>query len=113
MRKSESLYLLDSLGLNTIDYFITNDKKVAKAYLDHFAGQNRSMRTERTDEFLCPFYYNQPSESLVEPALKHIDEGYNLLFSPSLDWKDCVAFGATALTGQKEDHIDVVFGPGL
>lgn len=113
MRKSESLFLLDSLGLNTIDYFITKDKQEASHYLAKHINKKRSMRTERGEEFLCPFYYNQPAEELVSKALKHIDEGYTLLFSPSLDWKDCIAFGATALTEDLDDHVDVVFGPGL
>lgn len=113
MKKSDSLIKLDSLGMNTIDYFITKDKKEATHYLAKHITGRRSMRTERGDEFLCPFYYWYPSEDLLPKALKHIDEGYKLIFSDSLDWKESVAFGSVALTKELNDHIDLVFGPGL
>jgi hypothetical protein len=113
MRKSESLAALELLGLNTIDYFITEDPKEATHYLAKHVLDRRSMRTERGDEFMCPFYYNLPGESLLPLALKHIGEGYKLIFSPSLDSKDCTAFGTVALTGELKDWIEYVNGPGL
>lgn len=113
MKKSESLITLDMLGLNTIDYYITEDKKEATHYLAKHVNSRRSMRTERGYEFRCPFYYNLTGEALLPLALKHLDEGYRLIFSPSLDSKDCTAFGTVALTGEKEDLIEYVEGPGL
>lgn len=114
MRKSESLILLDMLGLNVLDFYITKDKREATHYLAKNMGKKKSMRTERGEEFLCPFYYFQPAESLLDKALKHLDEGYTLIFCDSLDGNDTVMFGALALTGttRVSDHIDFVVGPG-
>lgn len=113
MKKSDSLQMLDILGLNTIDYFITMDKKEATHYLAKHVNEKRSMRTERGNEFLCPFYYNLPGEELLPRAMQHIDEGYKLIFSPSLDWKDSVAFGSIAILLNGDDCIEFVNGPGL
>lgn len=112
MRKSESLQMLDLLGLNTIEYFVTKDKREATHYLAKHMGGKRSMRTERGDQFLCPFYYNIPGEELLPKALQHIDEGFTLIFSNSLDGNDTQMFGTIALTGGLDDHAEIVVGPG-
>lgn len=113
MKKSDSLLLLDMLGLNTIDYFITQDEREATHYLAKHLKEKRSMRTERGYEFLCPFYYNLPGEELLPKALQHLKEGYKLIFSNSLDWRDSIAFGSLALVDKGEDCIEFVHGPGL
>lgn len=102
------------MGLNVLDFYVTKDKREAAHYLAKNTGKRKSMRTERGDEFLCPFYYFQPAEELVTKALQHIAEGYTLIFCDSLDGNDTVMFGAMALTGSTRinDHLDYVVGPG-
>jgi hypothetical protein len=114
MRKSQSLIALDMMELNVLDFYITKDKREATHYLAKHMGKRKSMRTERGDEFLCPFYYWQTTEELLPKALQLIDEGYTLIFCDSLDGNDTVMFGALALTGTtyEDDHIDFVIGPG-
>ena len=113
MQKSESLQTLDMLGLNTIDYFITKDKAEATHYLAKHVHERRSMRTERGGEFGCPFYYDLPGAELLPRALQHLDEGYKLIFSPSLAWQDSIAFGSIAIVLAGDDIIEFVHGPGL
>ena len=112
MRKSESLYKLEELGLNTLNCFITTDKQEAMHYIAKHGEDLLSMRTERGNEFHCPFFYKIPGEQLLDLATKHLKEGYKLIFSPSLDTKGCLAFGTVALGENADDIIEVVFGEG-
>lgn len=112
MRKSQSILKLEELGLNTLDYFITSDKQEAMHYLSKHLADKVSMRTERGDEFKCPFYYMIPGETMMQYATKHLEEGYKLIFSPSLDVKGCVMFGTIALGQSASDCIEVVIGEG-
>lgn len=112
MRKSESIIKLQELGLNTLNYFITTNKQEVIHYLAKNANEKMSMRTERGDEYECPFYYMMPGEKLLPLALKHLDERYKLILSPSLDIKGCLLFGVVAYGMQKEDCIEFVVGEG-
>lgn len=113
MRKSYSLQMLDVLGFNTIDYFITANFAEAAQYLNRYYEAPRSMRTEKGGDFHCPFYYNLPGKILLEKAKLHIENGYTLIFSPSLDAKDCTAYGTLAFTNGPMDIMEFVIGPGL
>ena len=112
MRKSESILKLEEMGLNTPDYFITKDKREVIHYLGKHANDDVSMRTERGDEFKCPFYYMLTGETLLNDALRHLSEGYILIFSPSLDTKGCIAFGTVGLGESAADVMEFVLGPG-
>lgn len=112
MRKSESIIRMEALGLNTLDYFISTDKQEVLHYLAKHANDKMSLRTERGDEFLCPFYYMIPGELLIPIAIKHLGEKYTLILAPSLDIKGCLAFGSIALGEQEADVIEYVKGEG-
>lgn len=112
MRKSESIVKLQSLGLNTLNYFITENKAEVIHYLARHADDKMSLRTEKGDQFECPFYYMIKGENLLAIALKHLSEGYKLILAPSLDIKGCLAFGVVAFGENKEDCIEFVEGEG-
>lgn len=111
MNKSESIRKLEEIGLNTLDYYITKDKTEALHYLAKHQEDLVSMRTERGSEYACPFYYKIPGKEMIANAKKHLDEGYTLIFSPSLDVKGCLAFGTVGI-GDREDVIEIVLGEG-
>lgn len=112
MRKSESIFRLEEAGLNTLDYFITKERSEVLHYLAKHSEDSISLRTERGDEFQCPYYYNTLGEAIRPYALKHLEEGYTLIFAPSLNIKDCEAFGTVAIGESGDDVIEVVFGQG-
>lgn len=112
MRKSESIIKLQELGLNTLNYFITNNKQEVIHYLAKNAETKLSLRTERGDEYELPFYYMIPGEKLLPIALKHLTEGYKLIFAPSLDVKGCLLFGVVAYGFQRPDCMEFVVGEG-
>ena len=112
MRKSESIVKLQELGLNTLDYFITENKAEVIHYLARHADEKMSLRTERGDQYDCPFYYMTKGESLLAIALKHLSEGYKLILAPSLDIKGCLAFGVVAFGANKGDCAEFVEGEG-
>lgn len=112
MRKSESIIKLEELGLNTLPYFITTNKAEVMHYLAKHADEKMSLRTERGDEFECPFYYMIPGQDLLPMALQHLSEGYKLILAPSLDVKGCLGFGVVAFGEEKEDRIEFVEGEG-
>jgi len=112
MTKSESLIKLEELGLNTLPCFITEHKQEMLTYIAKHNSELISMRTEKGSNYLCPFYFMIKGEELIQPALIHLNEGYRLIFSPSLDTKDCLAFGTVALTGKAENIMEFVIGPG-
>lgn len=113
MKKSDSLYYMQSLGFNTLDCFITKEFLQAKAYLENHLEDKMSIRTERGDEFQCPFYYAVKGEDLIPIAKKHIDEGYKLLIYPYLDYKDSLAYGTIAILRDGSTLIEWVNGSGL
>ena len=113
MRKSESIFHLQSLGLNTLDCFITRDFRQAKAYLENHLDDKMSIRTERRDEFLCPFYYGQPGRNLITIAKERTDEGYLLLIYHYLDWRDSIAYGSIGLPKDGTTIVEFVDEPGL
>jgi len=112
MRKSESIIKLQELGLNTLNYFISENKSEILHYLARYSDTKMSMRTERRDEFDCPFYYMIPGEQLIPLSLDHLAEGYKLILSPSLDTDGCLAFGVVAFGKNKPDCIEFVPGEG-
>lgn len=112
MRKTESIFKMESLGLNTLDCFITKDLDSVKEYLNKNQDKLLSMRTERGYEFGCPFYFMQKPEVLLEVAKKLIDENYTLLLYPALDTKGCLCFGTIGLAGNGDTVLEFVEGPG-
>ena len=113
IKKSESILAMEIMGLNTLDYFITHDEREATHYLAKHMDDLLSLRTERGNEYDCPYYYMMPGKDLIHRAIKHIEEGYKLILAPSLDTKGCIAFGATAITDEGEsDVIEFVIGEG-
>jgi hypothetical protein len=111
MKKSESILKLEELGLNTLDYYITESKTETMHYLAKHADDLLSMRTERGNEFNCPFYYMMFGKALVKLALDHLDQGYKLIFAQSLDTKGCLAFGNLGL-GNSDTVMEFVLGEG-
>ena len=112
MRKSQSIYKLMELGLNTLDYFISSNKGEVLHYLARHAEDKLSMRTEKGDNWQCPFYFMVPGEQLVPLAIKHLGEGYTLLLSQSLSTEGCLAFGVVAFGETKDDLLEFVWGQG-
>jgi hypothetical protein len=112
MKKSESILKLEELGLNTLDYYITESKTETMHYLAKHADDLLSMRTERGDEFNCPFYYMMFGKALGKLALTHLDEGYKLIFAQSLDTKGCLAFGNIGLGESAHTVMEFVLGEG-
>lgn len=100
------------LGLNTLNYFITENKAELIHYLARHADEKMSLRTEKGDQYDCPFYYMIKGENLLTIALKHLSEGYKLILAPSLDTKGCLAFGVVAFGESREDCIEFVVGEG-
>jgi len=90
---------------------MTSNKQEALHYLAKHSEDFLSLRTERGSEYQCPFYYMTPGEKLIPHAIKHLSEGYKLIFAPSLDTKGCLAFGNIKL-GESEDVIEFVLGEG-
>ena len=113
MKKSDGIYLMQSLGLNTLDCLITNDQDLAFNYLHENHNIRISMRTERGHEFGSPFYYGKIGAGLVELAKQHIQEGYTLILYPYLDYKDSIAYGTVGLPPDGSTIIEFVEGPGL
>lgn len=113
MKKSDGIYLMQSLGLNTLDCLITKKKDDAFAYLHKNHNIRISLRTERGEEFGCPFYYGKIGGGLVDLANQHIEEGYTLLLYPYLDYKDSIAYGTVGLPPDGSTIIEFVEGPGL
>lgn len=112
MRKSDSIIKLEELGLNVLPYFFTRDRKEALHYLAKHSSDIISMRTERNDEFECPYYYSFKGEDLIEKAIQHLDQNYTLILYPSIDILCCKAFGSLAITGDDTDILEFVIGPG-
>ena len=112
MKKSESIVKLQTLGLNTLNYFITENKAEVIHYLARHADDKMSLRTEKGDQYELPFYYMIKGEHLLAIALKHLSEGYKLILAPSLDIAGCIAFGVVAFGESKEDCIEFVEGEG-
>jgi len=111
MKKSESILELERLGLNILPYFCSRDKQELLHYLAKHAGDIVSMRTERGDDYNCPYYYSVRGEELIQKAIQHLNEGYVLILYPSLDIRGCRAFGTVALT-DNDDIIEFVIGQG-
>lgn len=112
MKKSESIYRLEETGLNTLNYFITKSNSEALHYLAKHDKDLLSLRTEKGNDFNCPYYYSFKGEDLWEIAKKRLSEGYTLIFAQSIDIKDCEAFGTIGLGENNPDVIEVVFGQG-
>jgi len=51
-------------------------------------------------------------EKLIPHAIKHLEEGYKLIFAPSLDTKGCLAFGTVGLQDGNDDVMEFVLGEG-
>ena len=115
MRKSESLILLEGLGFNTLEHFITRDRKEAMEYLEKNMNSTNllSLRTERGNDFQCPFFYKYSVRDLADQVSSLLEKGYTLIFSPSLDTSGGLAFGALALGDEGEDTIEIVLEKGL
>ena len=86
MRKTESLLKLEELHLNSPNTHITKDKQEVLHYLAKHANDKISMRTEKGLNWKCPFYYMIPGQDLIDPAVRHLSEGYTLIFSESIDY---------------------------
>jgi hypothetical protein len=112
MVKSESIKKLEELRFNTLDYFITKNKHDALHYLAKHAEDLISMRTERGSEYACPFHYMVKGQDVLSDAVKYLEQGYTLLFSPSLDTKGCICFGTIAMYANRDDVIEYVWGAG-
>lgn len=112
MKKSESILRLEAMGLNTLDYRIIETKSEVLHYLAKHANDKLSLRTERGDEFNCPFYYMMTGESLINQSLGHLEEGYKLIFAPSLSIDECIAFGNVGLSDSQTDVMEFVIGKG-
>ena len=103
---------MEQLGMNTLDYFITQNEKEVTHYLAKHMDDPISLRTERGTEYMCPFYYKIPGRDLVDKALGHLREGYKLILAPSLDTKNCLAFGTVALSEGAENVMEFVLEAG-
>ena len=112
MKKTDSIFKMQSLGLNTLDCFITKDFSVAKTYLRAMGCTLMSMRTERGYEFLCPFYYMQTAQNLIDVAKQCINAGYTVMIYPGLP-KDNICFGTVALPKDGTIVVEWVEGAGL
>ena len=112
MRKSESIRQMQDLGLNTLDCLITDNLGMALGYLYENAETKVSIRTERRDEFGCPFFFMVPGKELIEPAKRLLAAGYKLLLYPALDTAGCLAFGTVALPKDGSVIVEFVEGPG-
>lgn len=51
-------------------------------------------------------------ENLLTKAIKHLEEGYKLIFSPSLDTKGCLIFGTIGLGENAPNVVEFVIGEG-
>lgn len=112
MTKSESILKLEELGLNILPYFFSRDKQEILHYLAKHANDIVSMRTERGEEFQCPYYYSLKGEDLVQKAIHHLADGYTIILYPSLDSRGCKMFGTVALTCDSMNIMEFVIGPG-
>ena len=113
LKKSESINRLMVMDLNTLDYFMTEDPREATHWLAKHFHDKVSIRTERGDEFACPFHYQINGGEVVPDVIKHIEDGYKVLMSLSLDTAGCLFYGAIALTERGQDDIvEFVEGEG-
>ena len=112
LTKSQSIRFMQSLGFNTLDCTITQDLVAVENELKD-SSVLYSMRTERGNEFACPFYFCKPAAEIINFARQHLDEGYTLLIYPALPTVDCLAFGAIGLPASGELVIEVVEEAGL
>ena len=112
MNKEESILKMEELDLNTLDYFITANEQEVMHYLAKHNDDLMSLRTQRGQEYLCPFYYMMLGKDLLPIALNHLHEGYTLILAPSLDTKGCLAFGAILFSDTVGDTIEYVIGEG-
>lgn len=112
MIKSESIRLLQALGLNTLHYYISSDIREVLHYLAKHLKVPLSLRTERGVEFSCPFHYQIPGELLLDKVQEYINQGYTLILAPSLDVKGCRAFGCIMYENDGGVYLEYVVGEG-
>lgn len=112
MRKSESIIRMEKLGMNCLDYFITEDEKEVAHYLAKHMDVPLSLRTEKGSDYMCPFYYQVNGRNLIDKAQKHLSEGYKLILAPSLDTRGCLGFGTVGLSDTEYDVIEFVLEEG-
>lgn len=113
LKKSDSIKKMQELGLNTMDCLITKDFDQAQAFCKKHSDKILSMRTERGNEFLCPFYYGMKASELIIKAIDCLGKGYTLLLYQYLDFNDSLGMGTISVSPFGEITAEFAEGKGL
>jgi hypothetical protein len=94
MSKSDSLDHLAKLGLNTPDYTVCHTLADLEDFLDTLkAPKGISLRTERGEEFRCPYFAQLTVTEAIAHGRRLLHDGYTLIPFATIDIRDCLQKG--------------------